>query len=306
MNKILTCLLLLSPVLYAKSCEAYNNMKHTKNTHHVILGEKGTYRVVKKHKGQYLVVIKNEQPAQRWVDSDCIDITTTSNETKKKSAISNTKKYYKPKSTQKSKVNLLVVSWNNAFCQTHRSKKECRARSSSNIISLHGLWPQPRSQSYCNVPKRLVAKDKHHQWRDLPDMELESGTISLMKKYMPGYVSGLQKHEWIKHGSCYGKNENEYFSDALGYAKKIDTSTVGNLFRANIGKQISLKSIKDAFEKDFGKDSGKGIVLKCKNGLITELWITLTGEENDLSALAKASSSKRSKCHKGIVDPAGY
>jgi len=214
MNKILICALLFSPLVYGKSCEAYNNMKHTKNTHHVLLGDKDTYRIVRKHKGQYLVVIKDEQPAQRWVDAECID-TNASNVNMKQQKIheTNTKKYQNKKplkytrntnSTQKSKVNLLVISWNNAFCQTHRSKKECKTKASSNILSLHGLWPQPRNKSYCNIPKKLVAKDKHHQWRDLPDMNLETQTISLMKKYMPGYASGLQKHEWIKHGTCYG------------------------------------------------------------------------------------------------------
>jgi len=314
MTKILICVLLLSPIAYAKSCEAYNNMKHTKNTHHVLLGDKGTYRIVRKHKGQYLVVIKDEQPAQRWVDAECIDIDSNNKNTKpiemhnaKKSQNKKSIKYKRNiKPTQKSRVNLLVVSWNNAFCQTHRSKIECKAKASSNILSLHGLWPQPRNKLYCNIPKKLIAKDKHHQWRDLPDMNLEPQTISLMKKYMPGYASGLEKHEWTKHGSCYGKSENEYYKDALTLTKSIDESKLGKLFRDNIGKKLSLKQIKGTFDDEFGKGAGDSIVLKCKNGLITELWITLKGDGADLSALAKNSVIKRSRCSKGIVDPSGY
>ena len=46
-------------------------MKHTTNTHHVILDTSKTYTVLKHHKGQNLILVKGEQPAQRWVDDEC-------------------------------------------------------------------------------------------------------------------------------------------------------------------------------------------------------------------------------------------
>lgn len=314
MKKIAIFLALASLYTQAKQCEAYNNMKHTKNTHHVILGDKDTYRVVRKHKGQYLVVIKGEQPAQRWVNSECINpdaIDNKEHDVKPKSF--NTKKYYKKNERilsgkKGAKQNLLVVSWHNSFCQTHRSKKECKDNTKSNdgILVLHGLWPQPRNNAYCNVPKKLVAKDKHHQWKRLPDLKLSDDTKEMMSKYMPGYISALHKHEWIKHGTCYGKTPDLYYNQALSFTKQLNETKVGKLFRDNIDKKISLKSIKEAFESDFGAGTGESIALKCKNGLITELWITLTGDSDNLSELTKGVTGIKSRCTKGIVDPKGY
>jgi len=319
-KKTLLVLALLITTAYPKDnqgiCGAYNNMKHTKNTHSVILDKQSKYRVVKKQKGQYLVVIQDEQPAQRWVSEACID--SNDKKVEKPVQTKHTKKYKKKKSnkssskykratSKKERRNLLVVSWHNSFCQTHKSKKECKSdNNTESFIVLHGLWPQPRNNAYCNVPKKLVAKDKHHQWRDLPDMETSKQTMELMSKYMPGYVSALHKHEWIKHGTCYGKSHDDYYLEALTFTKQIDESKVGELFRNNIGKKITLKSIKDAYESEFGEDTGDSVVLKCKNGLITELWITLVGEGNNLGELTKGVVGIKGRCYKGLVDPKGY
>ncbi|MBN2248856.1 MAG: hypothetical protein JW682_00780, partial [Campylobacterales bacterium] len=56
-----------------ESCPAYNNLKHTKNTHNVTLDTQSAYSILRKHKGQYLIIVKGENPAQRWVDERCFD-----------------------------------------------------------------------------------------------------------------------------------------------------------------------------------------------------------------------------------------
>ena len=54
-----------------QECPAFNNMKHTKNTHGVHLDLTKKYTILQHHKGQNLILIKGEQPAQRWVDDEC-------------------------------------------------------------------------------------------------------------------------------------------------------------------------------------------------------------------------------------------
>jgi ribonuclease T2 len=68
---------------------------------------------------------------------------------------------------------------------------------------LHGLWPQPRSQAYCGVDERAVEQDKRRRWRDLPWERLDDDLWNRLQQAMPGTRSGLHKHEWIKHGTCY-------------------------------------------------------------------------------------------------------
>ena len=338
MKKIGILLLMFSVLSLARyeatpvqACEAYNNMKHTRNTHHVVLDTSKKYTVLKHHKGQNLILVKGENPAQRWVDDACFSkLKKTSNKDDvvlAKSGVikiqdeldraalamdkaKHTKKYEKRKT---SKQNLLTLSWHNAFCETHRYKKECkrslfskvRKYSESHFV-LHGLWPQPRNNLYCDVDKQLVAMDKHKQWRNLPCLALDESTEDALEMVMPGYASGLHKHEWIKHGTCYGTDANTYYADAIKLVYQVNESKVGTFFAKNIGKRVALKQVRHLFDKEFGKGAGKRVEFKCKNGLITELWLHLGSGSNDLKALLSSGKITRSRCHKGIMDRAGY
>ena len=291
-----------------QSCEAYNNMKHSKNTHHIRLHTDQKYTVLKKHKRQFLVLIPDESIAQRWVDGNCFSKNKKRpKETKK---LEYTKKYHKPILSNKKakKQTLLVLSWHNAFCETHRKKTECRnpKKSEKGKIVLHGLWPQPRNNVYCGVPQKLIAKDKYHQWKALPNIDIEESTLGLMDSYMPGYVSRLHKHEWLKHGTCYGGSADRYYHDALSLASEVDHSAVGKLLRSHVGKKVTLAQVRAAFDHAFGKGAGEKVEMKCQGGLVTEFWIHIGGKGDSLSNLIDKGSRTKSRCHKGKVDRTGY
>ncbi len=292
----------------AMECEAYNNMKHTKNSHLVTLHNGQTYTVLKKHKGQFLVLIPGESIAQRWVDDRCF---SKNNKPHKKPIKSkHTKKYEKHIFANRKPDGraLLALSWQNAFCQTHRRVSECKTydRSDKGHLSLHGLWPQPRNKQYCDIPQKLIAKDKHHQWKALPNIDITEDTLALMDSYMPGYVSRLHKHEWIKHGVCYGTNAETYYHNALTLAKEVDSSEVGALFRSHVGKKLTLKQIRSSFEHAFGKGAGSSLSMACQGGLITEIRVETAGKGDKLKALIVRNGKSRSRCHSGKVDRTGY
>jgi len=295
-------------------------MKHSKNTHNIHLDTAKKYTIMKDHKGQKLILIKGEQPAQRWVDAECF---STSNDIGSsvdsaiekigKSTVSakHTKKYDNPNI---SKYNLLALSWHNAFCETHRYKKECKrsllpfgkGKYSEKHFILHGLWPQPRNKVYCNVEKDFVNADKHGQWRDLPCLAMDEEIDERLAKVMPGFASDLHKHEWVKHGTCYGTDPQEYFEDAVSLVEQMNTSKVGNFFSKNIGKHVTLKQVRYQIDRSFGVGAGKRVELKCKKGLITELWLHLGSGSDDLGTLLKRGKSVRSRCQKGLIDRVGY
>ena len=296
-----------------QECEAYNNMKHTRNTHGVHLQKAHSYRVLSDHKGQKLILIKGEQPAQRWVDGECLarksraDVAEAST-----SRVLQTQ--HKPKETQSSKENLLALSWHNAFCQTHRYKKECKrnlldllkARRSDDRFVLHGLWPQPRSKSYCGVAQNLIMLDKHKQWRKLPVIELSKDTRGKLKSLMPGYSSYLHRHEWIKHGTCYGMDAEHYFDTALALTAQINHSEIRDFFVKNSGKVVDLSRIRILFDRVFGKGTGRKVTLECKQGMITELWLHIAGEGDNLGTLLHEGKAARSRCKRGRIDRAGF
>ncbi len=335
--------ILLSAMVFARfeaipsqACEAYNNMKHTKNTHHVVLDTSKKYMVLKSHKGQKLVLLKGEQPAQRWVDGRCFSHTNLDNVLpvksniiniedelkkidKKKSTSENTKKYKQNNSKKYytrgiSQKNLLALSWHNAFCETHRSKKECKRgllsrlkkRYSESHFVLHGLWPQPKNNVYCNVDRKYITMDRYKKWHKLPDLDLSEANKDALKNLMPGFSSNLHKHEWVKHGTCYGTSAEQYYSDAVSLTSQVNYSKVGAFFIRNIGKRVTLKQVRHQFDSSFGTGSGKKIEMKCKNGLITELWLHLGGEDEKLSERLKKGKTIRSRCQRGFIDKAGF
>lgn len=295
-----------------QSCPAFNNLKHTKNTHSVILDTDQQYTVLKKHKGQYLILVKGESPAQRWVDDACFDHRIVSKQeradhaTYQETAV-NTK-------FQKSKDNILALTWHNAYCETHRYKKEC-SRSFFSFgkdiykekhFVLHGLWPQPKYHVYCDVDRSIVYSDKHGHWKQLPQIDIHAETRKRLEKVMPGYTSGLHKHEWIKHGTCYGADMQTYFEDAVSLTEQLNRSKVGTFFTSNIGKYVTLHQVRFMFDRTFGLGSGRHVELRCNKGMISELWLHIGSGSDDLGKLLNDGKITRSSCQGGIVDRAGF
>ena len=325
MNKIITTSLLLllplallakKPPVYdkaTKSCPAYNNMKHTSNTNDISLKIGTEYRILQKNKGQILTLISGERVAQRWVDEACFS--DAKKETKKGTLSSILKRFSSDSKTTtateaKSKQNLLALSWQNAFCQSHQYKKECKSMDSNDFgakeFVLHGLWPQPRNNQYCNMSKKEIGMDKNKQWYRLSKLDLNTTTRNELAKYMPGYSSNLHKHEWVKHGGCYGTSANDYYANAISFLKQVNESKVQAYFAKNLRKTVYLKDIRKLFDSEFGKGAGKHVTMNCRRGLVTELWLHIGAKGNDLSELFKTGETPRSRCSKGRVDAVGF
>lgn len=339
MNKLIIAFILFSVFLFAREelfptqeCPAFNNMKHTKNSHGVHLDTKQKYTILQHHKGQNLILLKGEQPAQRWVDDECFSkpkqVTNPVNVKRVESRVvsiedelskisintaltKHTKKY---ENKNISKQNLLALSWHNAFCETHRYKKECKRSMFSfgrpnyheKHFVLHGLWPQPKNKVYCDVNSKVVTLDKHKQWNRLHDLDLSNDVKKRLQKIMPGFSSNLHKHEWIKHGTCYGTDANSYYEDAISMVEQMNDSKVGDFFKKHIGKRVTLQQVRAIFDRSFGLGAGKRVELKCSKGLITELWLHLGSGSDALGTLLKQGKQTRSHCQSGLVDKAGF
>ncbi len=201
-------------------------------------------------------------------------------------------------------VSLLSLSWHNAFCAKHKNRKECRPiyNHGANHLVLHGLWPEHKQ--YCGVSDELIAKDKRRRWRALPAIEYPDSLKKDMLKFMPGVLSALDRHEWIKHGTCYSSDPIEYFSDAISLTKEADSSMLGEYLRANIGGKVTIYNIKKVFDRAFGKGSAKKISMRCRDRMVTEIRITLKGSGNKLKRLLKEAPNNHSRsCKEGFVAP---
>ena len=293
-----------------QSCEVFNNMKHTKNSGQKRLEEGVSYRVLREQGDQYYVTVPSIPVPNRWVNKSCFDagaISQTKKSEAKKQATD--KKQMIPVVDQPKKL-LLALSWHNAFCETHRSRRECRqtrnSRYGNHRFVLHGLWPQPRENLYCNVSHEQKQYDKNRQWNRIERLDLSSQTRKELREVMPGVSSNLHRHEWIKHGTCYGTGPEAYYSEAVSLVKQVNHSRLGQFFANNQGKMVTLQQVRFKVDESFGRGSGKRVELRCKNGMITELWFHLGYGEDKLSDLLKEGRSVRSRCQRGRIDRAGF
>ena len=285
------------PAEALQSCEAWNNLAHDRNRGHLTLRPGATYTVLRHHKGQYLVKIDRPFPTQRWVDERCL-------QPRKGQQNFKATRSQPPKYTQSDLHSLLVLSWHNDFCKTHPHRKECRPlfNHAVNRLVLHGLWPQPRNRVYCNVPSRLRNDDRDHRWRALPPLKFSSHLRQAMLRYFPGALSGLDRHEWIKHGTCYDPDPGRYFDDALKLTAQVDNSSVGKFLRSRLGRLVTLAQLRRSFEKDFGRGSGSKLALRCRQGKISEISLSLRGKGDDLTSLLRGAKALHSRCSQGIVE----
>jgi ribonuclease T2 len=143
----------------------------------------------------------------------------------------------------------------------------------------------------------------------LPETMVSDNTRSTMETLMPGVASNLDRHEWIKHGTCYQSTPDEYFSEATMLIEQINHSPVRDLIVNNIGQKVTADAIRAKFDEAFGEGAGAKVNVKCDGKLISELWVNLKGEitaNSQLADLVKSASSAGLSCREGKVDQAGF
>jgi ribonuclease T2 len=309
-----------------KACPAVQSIKKGTNPGTVSIEAGKSYRLLGKNKEQathYWVEVPGANPQQRWVAIDCgttdgaaAQATAPAPAPKGGAAVDTAQGTVKPKPKPKGPKDgkafyVLALSWEPAFCEAMQGKAECKAETASSYeathFSLHGLWPQPRRNVFCGVDRATAALDDQHQWESLPAPELTAATKSALDKVMPGTQSVLERHEWIKHGTCYpAGNAEQYFKDEIRLANDVNSSVVQKFMAANIGKTIQTSDLRAAFDQAYGKGAGERVHVSCsKDGMFSELTIGLKGDISagtSLADLIAASDTADAGCASGLVD----
>ncbi len=211
---------------------------------------------------------------------------------------------------------VLAVSWQPGFCETRPDRPECRSQTAERFdaehFTLHGLWPQPRGNTYCGLSEAEQDEMRDRRWSRLPAVRLSQETRRALDRAMPGTQSNLQRHQWTKHGTCYAENPETYFRHSLLLLAELNASEVRRFFADNIGETITAEEVRARFDAAFGSGVGERVVVRCQRDgqrrLITELQIHLRGpidEEASLGERMAAAGTRGAGCRSGIVDPVG-
>ncbi|TWI86138.1 ribonuclease T2 [Roseibium hamelinense] len=290
------------------ACPAFQSIRNTTNPGDVTTRPGTSYTVqgLNKTGGDYVLVEIPDAPVttQRWVETTCGQLTPASIAERQ----------------GESTDNVLALNWQPAICETRSHLPECKALNSGRLpravaqLSIHGLWPQPRDNVYCGVDPALVRLDESGNWDRLPEPDVDRETRRNLTDAMPGIASGLERHEWIKHGTCYRGlgGADEYFDDTLLLTDAINQSELGDFLPNGIGQYISIRRIRDAFNRSFGDGTGERVSLVCTEdgtrNLALEIRVNLKGQispQTPISELLKAASPVAPGCRGGIIDGAG-
>ncbi|MEM8571713.1 MAG: ribonuclease T [Pseudomonadota bacterium] len=220
-------------------------------------------------------------------------------------------------SPKESTENVLALTWQPAFCEIRPKTEECSLLNAGKLplaeirLSLHGLWPQPRSLEYCDVQQRAARPER---WSDYPEIELSSDLWEALSQTMPGTMSDLHLHEWAKHGTCFKADggAEEYFQDALMITRAINDSSVVGFLATQLGEEIRTEDIRRAFNTSFGAGAGARVSFVCAHDgsrkMIKEIRVSLRGEIHPgapVSDLILSAETVPLGCEKGIVDVFG-
>lgn len=300
------------------ACPATQAIKSGQNPGNISTEAGQSYDLVAGNKDEpthYMIRVPGADPERRWVKVSCGHVAG------KAAAPSAPAAPAEPEASQKKATGgkpeyVFALSWQPAFCETKSRKTECRVMTAASFaatnFTLHGLWPQPNGNFYCGVNATDRANDKGN-WRQLPRVELDANTRAELDKVMPGTASQLERHEWIKHGTCYGKDPQAYFGDALALMRQVNASPVRALFEKNIGGELTADQIRNAFDVAFGKGTGDRVRVSCFDDrgrrMIGELTLGLAGPigpNSSLKDLMLASEpTANAGCPRGEVDKVG-
>jgi ribonuclease T2 len=296
-----------------QACAAPRSIRRASSPGDVRLEAGGTYELLGANKvaaTHFQVRVPGASPDARWVEVAC-----------GRTVEECSPDVVEPEPTQPTQAshasNLLAVSWQPAFCETHRTKPECASQTDERFdavnFSLHGLWPQPRERAYCGVGTTEKAIDRRGRWDLLPPVELDAATRKVLDLVMPGTQSLLERHEWIKHGTCYSATAQEYFAESVRLLQELNASPVRELVASRRGAAVQLDELRAAFDEAFGAGAGERVALDCDRAggrtVVTELKLNLAGEvtaETTLADLLAAAPEAGESCLEGTVDPAGF
>lgn len=180
----------------------------------------------------------------------------------------------------------LALNWQPGFCETQKRNldevPECRNTDpnayEARNFTLHGLWPNQRN---CGKGMGFCGSVDHEMkpFTSYPAITLSESTRQTLTPIMPsvGAGSGLERHEWHKHGTCTGYPEDAYFIIAADLARQFNQSGMGAFMAGKVGQQIRREELFQQVEKSFGNGARRKMNIECSadGQLLTGIHINL-------------------------------
>ncbi|MCF3639349.1 ribonuclease [Rhizobium sp. TRM95111] len=202
---------------------------------------------------------------------------------------------------------VLSLTWLPGFCASRTGRQECDRPGADDraaaAFALYGLW-QPR-RSYCSLDAGVAETARKARWTDLPPLALDAALAARLSQAMPGVVSGLDRHQWLRNGTCVAALPTDYYRQGLGLLDAVNASAVPGVLAARAGGAVTLAEVRAAFDASFGRGAGERVRLACRTvegrTFVVGLTIGLGAGAGDLAARLAAAKPTRSRCAAGLT-----
>ncbi|TMW61526.1 hypothetical protein Poli38472_012717 [Pythium oligandrum] len=155
---------------------------------------------------------------------------------------------------------VLAQSWQPEFCHGKESQYPgCTAPLEfwRTHFTMHGLWPDlthGKHPGFCGgapfdadlIEKALGIQTLLQFW---PNVKVSASS--------PDYPE-FWKHEWMRHGTCSGLEQVEYFTSAINIIRN-DTLSTPSVIQENVGKSLPADKVRAAY-------ADTPVALKCDHG----------------------------------------
>lgn len=160
-----------------------------------------------------------------------------------------------------------------AFCRSaEQNDPSCQSFPKESVIQLHGLWPNYMSgfpEGTCEQGECEIQNEEDGKYCKYPEPP-NLYASELWKNYQ-GYMAGtekcLERHEWVKHGTCSPMSAVEYFNWSLKTTKHIVTS---------LGIEPDMTMTRAEFESRIKRklpELNGAIRLTCKQEMVTGMYV---------------------------------
>ena len=278
-----------------ETCPALQSIRNGTNPGEVKTEPGKSYPIIAKNKpnaSHYFIEVEGADPARRWVAVDCGEHVVSADGSSQPQEP--TRRRRRRHRHQRASY-VLSVSWQPAFCETKRDKPECATETPNRFdathFTLHGLWPQPRRNAYCDVPPEMSLADKDGDWDRLPEPKLSDATRQRLAQVMPGTQSNLERHEWIKHGTCFPAELGGRIFLPSDRARRPAQRIEGARFvclqrRRRDHRRSHTRRVRREFWRRSRRSGSRILQADPRTTLIIELTIGLAGEIGDEPSLA--------------------
>lgn len=155
---------------------------------------------------------------------------------------------------------VLALSWSPSYCEAEgaeANRQQCEGGRPYAFV-VHGLWPQFER----GFPENCQVDDR----------EVDNATLRSLYDLMPS--AGLIRHQWRKHGSCSGLDQDDYFSVLRAARESV---AIPARYR-HLDDYLNVDP--DTVEADFRKANpglpANAAAVTCDNRYLREVRICLT------------------------------